>query len=148
VDDSLAFLAGLSGGGVASFEATRLAPGHLNGNRIEINGEKGSLAFAFEDMNVLWLHDAPEGPRTAGWRRIVATDATHPYVARWWPEGHVLGYEHGFVNMAADILAVLGGQEPTLPLPDFADAWQTQRVLEAALRSARDGRAVKLGSVR
>jgi predicted dehydrogenase len=148
VDDSLAFLAGLSGGGLASFEATRLAPGHLNGNRIEINGERGSLAFAFEDMNVLWLHDAPEGARTAGWRRIVATDASHPYVAHWWPEGHVLGYEHGFVNMAADMLAVLGGKTPALPLPDFEDAWQTQRVLEAALRAARAGRAIKLTAVR
>jgi predicted dehydrogenase len=148
VDDSLAFLAGLSGGGLASFEATRLAPGHLNDNRIEINGERGSLAFAFEDMNVLWLHDAPEGARTAGWRRIVATDVTHPYVARWWPEGHVLGYEHGFVNMAADILAALSGREPALPLPDFEDAWRTQRVLEAAARAAAAGRAVGLGAVR
>jgi predicted dehydrogenase len=148
VDDALAFLARLSGGGLATFEATRLAPGHLNGNRIEINGEQGSLAFAFEDMNVLWLHDAPEGPRTAGWRRIVATDASHPYVERWWPEGHVLGYEHGFVNMAADIAAVLGGAEPVLPLPDFEDAWRTQRVLEAARRSARSGRAVALRTVR
>jgi predicted dehydrogenase len=35
-----------------------------------------------------------------------------------------------------------------LPLPDFEDAWQTQRVLEAALRAARAGRAIKLTAVR
>jgi predicted dehydrogenase len=60
----------------------------------------------------------------------------------------VLGYEHGFVNMAADIVRVLAGGEPEVPLPDFEDAWQTQRVLEAALVAARERRAVKLGEVR
>jgi predicted dehydrogenase len=72
----------------------------------------------------------------------------HPYAANWWPDAHVLGYEHGFVNMAADILRVLAGQPPAVPLPDFEDAWQTQRVLEAALISARERAAVKLEDVK
>ncbi len=148
VDDALLFLAGFSGGAVGSFEATRNAPGHLNGNEIELNGSKGSLRFSFESLNELWLHDAPDGARSAGWRRIVATDPSHPWVARWWPEGHMLGYEHGFVNMAADILATLSGDKPPVPLPDIADAWETQRVLAAALLAAREKRAVKLGEVR
>ena len=58
----------------------------------------------------------------------------HPYAGRWWPDAHVLGYEHGFVNMPADILRALGGEKPVVPLPDFEDAYETQRVLEAALR--------------
>jgi predicted dehydrogenase len=50
--------------------------------------------------------------------------------------------------MAADILASLSGGEPVVPLPDFADAFETQRVLEAALLSAREGCAVPLAEVR
>jgi predicted dehydrogenase len=72
----------------------------------------------------------------------------HPYASAWWPDAHVLGYEHGFVNMAADILRVLAGQKPVVPLPDFEDAWQTQRVLEAALVSARERAAVRLDDVK
>ncbi len=149
VDDAVLFLASFKGGAVGSFEATRLAHGHLNDNTFEINGEKGSLRFSFEDMNVLWFADAADGPRTGGFRRVVATSAgNHPYVDRWWPDGHGLGYEHGFVNMAADILRVLGGEEPELPLPDFADGYETCRVLEAALQSAKHRTAVKLSEVK
>ena len=150
VDDALLFLASFAGGAVASFEASRVATGHQNANGIELFGEQGSLRFDFEAMNELWFHDATVGPREAGWKRILATSSAgkHPYVDRWWPDAHLLGYEHGFTNMAADVLAVLGGAEPVLPLPDFADAYETQRVLEAALVSARERAAVRLSDVR
>lgn len=149
VDDAVLFLASFKSGALASFEASRLATGYQNANGIEVHGEHGALRFDFEAMNELWFHDATQGPRTAGWRRIVATSAAgeHPYVAAWWPDAHVLGYEHGFTNMAADVLRVLGGAAPEAPLPDFADAYETQRVLEAALISAKERAAVKLSSV-
>ena len=57
-----------------------------------------------------------------------------------------LGYEHGFVNQLADILAVLGGGTPLVPLPDFADALKTQRVLHAAIESARHRVPINLRS--
>ena len=148
VDDSVAFLASFKGGATASFEASRLATGHQNANSIEINGEKGSLHFNFEDMNLLRFCDASDGGREGGWRRIMCTDPGHPYAAQWWPDAHVIGYEHGFTNMAADILKVLGRKKPELPLPDFADAYETQRVLEAALIAAKERSAVKLSQVK
>jgi predicted dehydrogenase len=149
VDDCVLFLARLSGGGVASFEASRLAIGHQNNNAIEINGEHGALRFSFEDMNLLWYYDAREEARTAGWRRIMCTSArNHPYAGAWWPDAHVIGYEHTFVNMVADMMAVLAGEEPIVPLPTFADAYETQRVLEAALMSAKERTAIKLNEVK
>ncbi len=148
VDDCLLFLASLDGGGVASFEATRLATGHQNRNTIEINGENGSLRFDFEDMNLLWFMDAADDAKTAGWRRIMCTQAEHhPYARHWWPDAHLIGYEHGFTNMAADVLRVVAGGKPEVPLPDFADAYETQRVLEAALLAAKGRCAVKMGEV-
>ena len=150
VDDAVLFLASFRGGAVASFEATRLATGRQNANSIEINGEKGALRFEFENMNVLEYFDNTLPARTAGWRRIMCTSSAggHPYAANWWPDAHVLGYEHGFVNMAADILRVLCGEKALVPLPDFEDAYQTQRVLEAALISAKERQAIKLADVR
>jgi predicted dehydrogenase len=78
----------------------------------------------------------------------MCTDPAHPYAGSFWPDAHVLGYEHGFVNMAADILAVLAGDRPEVPLPDFSDAYETQRVLEAALQAVACRSAVKLSGVR
>ena len=149
VDDAVLFLASMKGGATASFEATRLATGHQNANCIEINGEKGSLRFEFENMNVLQFMDAADGPAEGGWRRIMCTSAgNHPYASSWWPDAHVLGYEHGFANMAADVCRVLGKRRPEAPLPDFADAYETQRVLEAAMISADNRCAVRLSEVR
>ncbi len=149
VDDSLLFCASFEGGATASFEASRLAIGHQNDNSIEINAEHGSLRFGFEDMNLLWLADGDGRGKTDGFRRIMCTTAgQHPWVEAWWPSAHLLGYEHGFVNMAADMLRQLAGKKPEIPLPDFEDAYQTQRVLEAALQSARKGASVRLDQVR
>jgi predicted dehydrogenase len=140
VDDAVLFLARMSGGGLASFEASRLATGYHNANRFEIHGERGALRFDFERMNELGFYDATAEGRRQGWTTIDVTRGgdDHPYAAAWWPDSHGLGYEHGFVNQAADILAVLGGGSPLVPLPDFADALQTQRILHAAIESARN----------
>lgn len=149
VDDCVLFLAKLTGGTVASFEASRVATGHQNNNMIEINGEGGSLRFNFEDMNLLWYYDNSDSPRTAGWRRIMCTSAgNHPYAGAWWPDAHVLGYEHTFVNMVADMMAVLAGETPIVPIPDFNDAYETQRVLEAALMAAKNRAAIKMSEVK
>ncbi|MBX3355338.1 MAG: Gfo/Idh/MocA family oxidoreductase [Phycisphaeraceae bacterium] len=149
VDDAVLFLARLRGGAVASFEATRFATGNQNRNEIEVNGERGALRFDFERMNeLLWWNDTLPS-KLRGWSRIMCTNAgDHPYASAYWPAAHLIGYEHGFVSMAADIVRVLGGGEPVVPLPDFEDGWMTQCVLEAAIRSARSGRSVKLSAIR
>jgi predicted dehydrogenase len=105
--------------------------------------------FDFEDMNLLRYYDATADPKVAGWTRIMCTSAgNHPYAEAWWPDAHIIGYEHTFVNMAADIMQVLGGRKPVVPIPDFEDAYQTQRVLEAAMLAAKNRAAVKLSEVK
>ena len=149
VDDTVLFLARFSGGAVGSFEAARQATGNQNRNMLELNGTKGSIKFDFERMNELQYYDATLPREVQGWSTIMCTHGgDHPYVANWWPDAHLIGYEHGFVNQAYDILCVLAGQQPTLPIPDFNDAYQTQRVLEAAMIAATEGRPVKLDQVK
>ena len=149
VDDCVLFLARFSGGAVGTFEATRLATGNQNRNQIEVNGEKGSLRFDFERMNeLLWWDDALPS-RLRGWSRIMCTNGgDHPYASAYWPPAHLIGYEHGFVSECADIALDLAGRTPVAPIPDFADAYETQRVLEAAIRSARERRPVAIKEVR
>jgi predicted dehydrogenase len=134
VDDAAAFLARFRGGALGVFEATRFANGRKNAIRIEINGSKGSLAFDFEDMNVLHFFDGSEDAITGGFRRILATEPDHPYVAAWWPPGHLLGYEHGFTHQVVDLVSdIARGVDPT---PTFADGLQVQRVLAAVETSS------------
>ena len=149
VDDCVLFLARFKGGAVASYEATRLATGNQNRNTIEINGEKGSIRFDFERMNELQWWDNTLPSAMQGWSRIMCTNAgDHPYVDAYWPPAHGLGYEHGFVSQSADIVKAVAGRKPVLPLPDFADAYETQRVLEAAVISARNRCPVPLSKVK
>lgn len=148
VDDCVLFLVRFKKGAVASFEATRLATGNLNRNSIEINGERGSLKFDFERMNELQWWDATLPARMQGWNRILCTTpGEHPYMDAYWPPGHLIGYEHGFISQAADIIRVLGAQKPVVPIADFADAYQTQRVLHAAIVSAREKRPVDMNEI-
>ena len=134
VDDAAVFLGRFDGGALGTFEATRFALGRKNAIRIEVNGSRGSLAFDFEDMNVLHFYDGDEPAATAGFRRIVVTEPDHPYVGAWWPAGHGLGYEHGFTHQVVDLVtAIAKGEDPA---PSFADGLQVQRVLDAVERSA------------
>jgi predicted dehydrogenase len=149
VDDTVLFLARFSGGAVASFECARQATGNQNRNGFEINGTKGSIKFNFERMNELEFYDATLPRGVQGWTPIICTHGgDHPYVANWWPDAHLIGYEHGFVNQAYDIIKVLAGEAPTLPIPDFNDAYQTQRVLEAAMLSAEERRWIDMAQVK
>jgi predicted dehydrogenase len=135
VDDAVVFSARFASGALGSFEATRYATGRKNGLRIELNGAAGSLAFDLERLNELEFFSAADsGDGPAGFRRVLVTEGSDPYLSAWWPPGHVLGWEHTFTHQAADLLTAIadGGQ----PRPSFADGLAVQRVLDAVARSA------------
>jgi predicted dehydrogenase len=153
VDDAVLFLARFNNGAIASFEAARQATGNQNRNGFEINGTKGSLRFDFERMNELEYYDARVPRAHQGWTNIMCTHGGeypegHPYVGNWWPDAHIIGYEHTFTNEAYDFLQLIAGNEPTVPVPDFEDAYQTQRVLEASLKSAEERSWINMDDVK
>lgn len=148
VDDATLFLGRLKGGGLVSLEATRFSTGYQNKNGLEIHGEKGAISFNFERMSNLLFCDATGDRKVRGWTDIMATHAPdHPYAEAWWPDAHVIGYEHTFINQVADMMKVLGGAQPTIPLPDFEDAYKTQQVLEAVTLSAQQRRPVSMEEI-
>src|SRR5690606_6527425 len=96
----------------------------------------------------LYYFDRTLPSRMRGWTKIqVSRPGDHPYADAWWPAGHHMGYEHTFINQTYDLLKVLGGEEPTIPLASFDDAYETQRVLAAVEISAKEKRPVKLTEV-
>ncbi|MEU5160030.1 Gfo/Idh/MocA family oxidoreductase [Streptomyces sp. NPDC020875] len=136
VDDAALFNGRLASGALASFEATRMAAGRKNALRFEINGELGSLCFDLERLNELSFHDHTEAAVSAGFKRILVTEADHPYLSAWWPPGHGLGYEHTFTHQARDLVEALASG--AVPSPSFAEGLQVQRVLAAVARSAEN----------
>jgi predicted dehydrogenase len=142
VDDAVSMIGRFRNGALANLEATRFAHGRKNNIAIEINGSKGSLAFDFEDMNRLQYYSGDDPKDRRGFRDIIVTESSHPYAGRWWPPGHIIGYEHTFVHTFADFIrAVVAGKSVQ---PTFRDGLENQRVLEAVEQSAKKKQWVKL----
>ncbi len=139
VDDVALVTARMSGGALATFEATRYATGRKNALRLEVSGSEGAVSFDLEDMNVLNVYDRRAPARAQGFTRIVVTEPEHPWMHAWWPTGHLIGYEHLFTHQVADLVAdVAAGRTPS---PSFAEGLQVQRVLDASERSHAAGSA-------
>ncbi|WP_258373586.1 Gfo/Idh/MocA family protein [Curtobacterium sp. MCLR17_039] len=141
VDDAAFFTARLEGGAadgaIGTFEATRYATGRKNGLTLEISGSEGAIQFDLESMNELRLYESNAPAGEQGFRRILVTEPAHPYMAAWWPTGHLIGYEHTFSHQVKDFVdAIVAGTDPS---PSFADGLHVQRVLDAVERSAAAG---------
>jgi len=142
VDDAVSWIGRFRNGAIANLEATRFAYGRKNHITLEVNGSEGSLVFDFEDMNRLKFFRAGDPEGRQGFRDILVTESVHPFAGAWWPPGHIIGYEHTFVNTFADFIrAVVAGESVQ---PTFADGLQNERVLEAIGESARTRQWVKL----
>ncbi len=146
VEDAYVAAVELQGGGLASLEASRVARGWKGRQRIELDGTEGSLWWDMEDMNHLHVFlAADEAAGIGGFRDVLVTQPDHPFVGRWWPPGHGLGWESGFVHEWHDFLTavVTGG-----PVPDrqatFADGYRAAVVCDAILLAASDGERVRI----
>jgi predicted dehydrogenase len=138
VDDAALALVHFDNGAIGTIEATRMANGRKNYNRFEINGRLGSLAFNLERMNELEVYFDTDPAHLRGFRTIMVTEPGHPYVGKWWPPGHIIGYEHTFVHTVHDLVeAIADGQVPS---PSFVDGVANQRVLTAIENAARTRR--------
>ncbi|MCY2955915.1 MAG: Gfo/Idh/MocA family oxidoreductase [Planctomycetota bacterium] len=142
VDDAFCFLARFAGGAIGTFEATRVAPGRKNYNRIEISGTKGTIIWNLERMNELQFFSFADQRDAQGFRTIMCMDSVHPYAANWWPDGHTVGYEHTFVHHLADFVSSL--KSGAAFAPNFHDGLKVQAVLEAAMQSVKSGTFVKV----
>jgi predicted dehydrogenase len=137
VDDVALFTGRYDSGVLGIFEATRFATGRKNALRVEVSGSKGALAFDLEDLNSLEFYDNTADAAVRGFTKILVTEPEHPYIANWWPAGHMLGYEHAFSHQAKDFVDSITTKTPASP--SFADGLQVQRVLAAVEASAGNG---------
>lgn len=141
-DDAMYFLARFRDGALGSFMATRFATGRKNYLRLEIFGSEGSLIFNLERLNELEFYSRADEDKTQGFRNIVVTESSHPFISAWWPPGHIIGWEHTFIHEVHDLLLAIDRGEEVHP--DFYDGLRCQQVLDAAVQSSVEGRWVEV----
>ncbi len=137
VDDAVGFIAEFEGGALGCFETSRFCPGRLNYNSFEINGSEGSIAFNLERLNELEFFSRKDPEYARGFKTIYLTDPSQPYMKAYWPGGHIIGWEHTFINEVYDFLNAI--KEERDVEPTFRTGLQCQKVLDAVLRSCESG---------
>ncbi|HZU35318.1 MAG TPA: Gfo/Idh/MocA family oxidoreductase [Gemmataceae bacterium] len=142
IDDAAIFMGRFRNGSLANFESTRYARGHKALYTFEINGEHASIFWDLHDLHRLQYFDHRDQGIVRGWRSVHVTDGDHPYMGHWWVPGLQIGYEHSFVHQVADFLEGVEKGKPAEPT--FRDALRTQMVCDAILKSAQDGKWVKV----
>src|SRR5262245_16967531 len=144
-DDQARFLARFARGCGGTIEASWVATGRKMQLAYEIAGHKGSLAFHQERMNELRLYTAGQKPGREGYKTIV-TDANHPPYGAFCPApGHQLGFNDMKVIEVRDLLLAVA--EKRKAWPDFREAWEIQRVIDAVIRSHARRRWIRIEEV-
>jgi predicted dehydrogenase len=148
-EDAYAAVLELPGGALGSLEASRCALGWKGRQLVEVNGSEGSLWWDMEDLNrlhVFLAEDEREG--LGGFRDVLVTRPDHPYLADWWPPGHVLGWDATFVHQWRDFLeAVIEDRPVPHRQASFHDGVRAAVLCEAILTAAEEGRRIEIEPV-
>ncbi len=142
VDDAVESVVDFAGGAVGTIEATRFASGRKNALQFEINGSKGSIAFDIERLNELQVHysGSTPGKLSQGFRTVLVSEADHPFWEHWWPQGHMIGWEHTFVHEIHHFLTAIRDDTDIAPHgATFEDGYRAAEICDAMLRSADSG---------
>jgi predicted dehydrogenase len=142
VDDAVESVVDFSSGAVGTIEATRFASGRKNALQFEINGSKGSLSFDIERLNELEVHyrDSSPGKLSQGFRTVLVSEADHPFWEHWWPQGHMIGWEHTFVHEIHHFLSAIRDDTEVGPHgATFEDGYRAAEICDAMLRSDESG---------
>ncbi len=144
VDDAFVAAVEFENGAIGTVEATRFAAGRKNYGCFEINGEKGSLHFDLErlnEMQVFWVDEQPK--ETQGFHDVLVTESYHPFWSNWWPQGHIIGWEHTFVHELTHFLFCIVNKKDVAPYgATFEDGYRTSVICDAILESANGKKQV------
>jgi predicted dehydrogenase len=142
VEDAVVATLEFENGAIGTLEASGMCAGRKNLLGFEISGERGTLAFNLERLNELRVYHGDGEAR--GLADVLVTERHHPYGGRWWPPGHILGWEHTFVHQWEEFLRRTMRAGGEMAGATFADGLRVARVCDALLVAAQTGRRVSL----
>lgn len=135
VDDVARLLVSFERGCGGTIEANWISTGRKMQLAFELTGEKGSLVFTAERLNELMFFKAGQDPRHMGFTRIEAGPQHFPYGNFCVAGGHQLGFNDLKTIEMAEFLAGVATRNEIGP--GFREAYEIQKVVEAALASSR-----------
>jgi predicted dehydrogenase len=142
VDDEAMFLMKFRDGTIGRIEASRFSHGRNNFLGFEINGEKGSITFNYEDMTKLGLYLA-EGPVERRGFRVISTGPAHPYGQHLWPIPSLgIGFTEIKIIEVCDLFDAIVHDRRARP--DFEDAYRVSQIVDAVESSSRQNNWVEL----
>ena len=146
VDDAFVSTVEFENGAIGVLEGSRFCPGRKNYETVEINGELGSIYWNLEHMNYLNVYFKDEDPPdTVGFHAVSVTESFHPYYDKWWPHGHIIGWENTFVHTAYNIVnAVVNNVKLEPMVATFEDRYRAAVICDAILQSAKSERKEKI----
>jgi len=146
VDDAFTALFEFENGAMGTLEASRFCAGRKNHQVLEINGSKGSLVFNLERLNELEVFWKDEQPReTRGFHNVLISESYHPFWENWWPQGHMIGWEHTFVHEIAHLLDAIVNNKEIAPYgATFDDGYKNAVICDAIAQSSESGRHVEI----
>lgn len=145
VDDQTHALLRFANGARGSFSTSWLKHGCKNHLAFEISGTRGTLAFDQERLNELHLYRPHERPGMDGFQRLLAGPAQPGYAAFCPAAGHQLGYNDlKTLEVRALIEAACGMPGPG---PDFAEAYEVERLASAIRLASRERRWVEINEL-
>jgi len=136
VDDIARLMVRFEGGFGGTLEANWVKTGRKMQLAFEVHGSKGSLYFTQERLNELQYFKAGDG-RYAGFTTIEAGPQHAPYGGFIVAQGHQLGFNDlKTIEMAEFLRGIAHGKAEG---PDFREAFEIQKVVEASLASSKQG---------
>lgn len=145
-DDAFIAAFEMANGASASLEASCCATGWKGRQRLEVNGSLGSAWWDMEEfhkLHVMFVKDQAEG--VGGFRDVLVTESSHPFMRDWWEPGHVVGWESTFVHQWRTFLSAVLANEPLDPMQaSFRDGVRANEMGDAVLEAARQEHRVRL----
>jgi predicted dehydrogenase len=119
-----------------TIEANWVATGRKMQLGFEINGTMGTLVFSQERLNELRFYRGGGDQRLGGFVKIETGPQHEPYALFCVAPGHQLGFNDLKTIEVADFLVAIDGGEHRGP--DFREAFEIQKTIDAAVASSRD----------
>lgn len=147
VDDIALLHTRLPDGGLGTVEISRMGTGATNDLMVEIFGDKGAIRFDLNEPAWLYVYDIRDDDKpTGGQRGFRKIEAVQRYDGQRAPDWTMTP---DFVRTHAEcqyqFIRSIWDDRP--PSPSFADGLHVQKIMEAAQRSAQNGRWIQLAEL-
>ena len=142
VDDRSIFIARFQKGYTGSLEACWSYTGSKMNLGFEIIGSKAAISFNQQRMNELLIYKTNTKNGRDGFTRI-ETGPEHPPYGNFCPApGHHLGFNDLKIIEVAELLRAYSNK--TKCFPDFEEAYEVQRIVDAIKKSSKEKKWIKL----